>query len=295
MQVTYINHMGDDIQVVNAARCSFGKKSEWDRRLDHHTEKNDTEQWEKEGWEFWDQSTSGDVYRRLSKADQGLIQFLARGCTSGDWEKLLKEVYEGAEQVADGWIHPVDREYLLNHIRKMPDHWTPFGHTAITLHIKAPIFVARQLGKHQVGFVWNEVSRRYITDEPEFYVPETWRKAAENVKQGSSEEAVTHMWMQDYGENFKTEVGAIHSASLEYAKMLYDSMIKAGVCAEQARMVLPQNTLTEWYWTGNLYGFANVYNQRTDPHTQKETRDVAHQIGEIIEPLFPHSWKCLTQ
>ena len=274
MKATYIDRMGTDLSVVNAARVSFGKKSEWDHRLDHHTEKNDTEQWEKEGWQFWDQSTSGDVYKRLSKADQSLIQFLARGCTSGDWETLKNNVAEtlGAEYLED----------LLNHIRKMPDHWTPFGHTAITLHIKAPIFVARQLGKHQVGFVWNEVSRRYVTDEPEFYVPETWRKAAENVKQGSS------------GDVVPLPLGPV-TETMKTSRDTYNHLLDQGVCAEQARMVLPQSMYTEWYWTGNLYGFANVYNQRTDPHTQKETRDVAHQIGEIIEPLFPVSWKELTK
>lgn len=254
MKATYTDHMGSDLSVVNAARVSFGKKSEW-------------------------------VEGKLSKADQGLISFLARGCTSGDWEGLKTDLMACAGYGTD------EMEDLLNHIRKMPDHWTPFGHTAITLHIKAPIFVARQLGKHQVGFVWNEVSRRYVTDEPEFYVPDTWRKAAENVKQGSSDtETVSTVWYdRDDGYNSWDEDAA--SVALE----AYKKMLELGICAEQARMILPQSMYTEWYWTGNLYGFSNVYNQRTDPHTQKETRDVAHQIGEIIEPLFPVSWKELTK
>lgn len=267
MKVTYEDHMGDDLAVVNAARVSFGKKS---------------------GWE------EGGT---LSKADQGLIQFLARGCTSGEWDSLLNEVlnWYRVEGQEDQPFAP-DFKALLNHIKKMPDHWTPFGHTAITLHIKAPIFVARQLGKHQVGFVWNEVSRRYITDKPEFYGPDVWRKAAKNVKQGSSDEEAH---IPDFEKYLVPYEGGLvihcaedhHQLSLEYYRHLLDS----GVCPEQARMVLPQSMYTEWIWTGNLYGFANVYNQRTDPHAQKEVRDVAHQIGEIIEPLFPVSWKELTK
>lgn len=280
MKVNYINHMGDDLQIVNAARVSFGKKSEW---------------------EVVTEQIAPNVFeatQHLSKADQGLISFLARGCTSGDWEELLKTIESssvranwGGENEEQCSLCRDELEGYVNYVRKMPDHWTPFGHTAITLHIKAPIFVARQLGKHQVGFVWNEVSRRYVTDQPEFYVPDTWRKAAENVKQGSSEEEVT---MIDFGyeklDPREEYIQWTHQAIDEYS-----FLIQSGVCPEQARMVLPQSMYTEWYWTGNLYGFANVYNQRTDPHAQKEVRDVAHQIGEIIEPLFPYSWKELTK
>jgi len=167
-------------------------------------------------------------------------------------------------------------KYLAKH-----GHWTPFGHTAITLHVKAPLFVARQLGKHQVGMVWNEVSRRYVSDTPEFYTPDVWRRAADNVKQGSSDEVaeVDELWIYDM----------IRSASDNYQILL-----ESGVCPEQARMVLPQSMYTEWYWTGNLKSFANVYNLRTDSHTQRETQEVAKQIGEVIGKLFPISWKELT-
>ena len=150
MKATYIDHMGTDLSVVNAARVSFGKTS-----------------------------------TKLSKSDAGLIAFLARGCTSGDWDNIIEDV------IGTSMCNPINpgrdpRDEvlpLLKHIRKMPDHWTPFGHTAITLHMKAPIFAARQLGKHQLGMVWNEVSRRYISDDPEFHFPSEWRGAADNVKQ----------------------------------------------------------------------------------------------------------------
>lgn len=263
MQVTYIDHMGSDLSVVNAARVSFSKKSK--------------------GYVITDPKVGT---KELSKSDTSLIQFLARGCTTGDWETLLYEIGGAADE---------EHEELVNRVRRMPTHWTPFGHTAITLHIKAPIFVARQLGKHQVGMVWNEVSRRYVTDEPEFYVPDVWRKAAENVKQGSSDEAVDDVFGWAFaviGENTIQHANKRHlNSALDYYKELLDH----GVCPEQARMVLPQSMYTEWYWTGNLYSFANVFIQRTDSHAQREVQEVARQIGKIIEPLFPVSWKALTQ
>lgn len=274
MKVTYIDHMGTDLSVVNAARVSFGKKSEWDTKT--------VSRQEHEEGSFEDYTITEEFYhpyaglelRKLSNRDKGLIQFLARGCTSGDWSTIRDNLMS-----EDYFARDVDE--LLNYVKSMPTHWTPFGHTAITLHIKAPIFVARQLGKHQVGMVWNEVSRRYVTDEPEFYVPDTWRKAAENVKQGSSDET--------------TPVGTIpYVESVNKALDAYLEMLEHGVCPEQARMVLPQSMYTEWYWTGNLYSFANVYIQRTDSHAQREVQDIAHQIGEIIQPLYPVSWEALT-
>ena len=136
---------------------------------------------------------------------------------------------------------------LLNYLAKH-GHWTPFGHTALSFRIKAPIFVARQLGKHQVGLVWNEVSRRYITEEPEFYVPTKLRAKADNVKQGSSSKAV----LLDPFASKRYEAHAKESLKL------YLTLLDRGVCPEQARTVLPQNMYTEWIWTGNLYAFHNV-------------------------------------
>jgi len=271
MKVTYIDHMGSDLSVVNAARVSFGKKSYCEQTL-----------WVEMG--DW----SGDV-PIVNERDTKLIQFLARGCTSGDWESLLDDIaafgfdHIRLEDEEPGVFRKQLTDYV-NYARKMPDHWTPFGHTAITLHIKAPIFVARQLGKHQVGFVWNEVSRRYVDDIPECYEPTYWRPSAESVKQGSVDTPIgsNPAQISDYGKHIRSSVE------------LYCDMINDGVCAEQARMVLPQSMYTEWYWTGNLYGFANVFIQRTDSHAQKEVQDVAHQIGDIIKPLFPVSWAALT-
>lgn len=168
--------------------------------------------------------------------------------------------------------------YLANH-----NHWSPFSHAFSSFRIKAPIFVARQLVKHTVGLAWNEVSRRYVSDRPEFYLPDYWRKAADNVKQGSSNEI--HL-----NSDFFSATVEVAICNLE---MIYSEMIKEGICAEQARMVLPQNTMTEWIWSGSVYAFARVCNLRLDSHTQKETQQVAQQINNYMKELFPESWKAL--
>lgn len=240
MKVTYVDHMGTDLSVVNAARVSFDKVSYWantDRMIEYP-----------------------GIDPELSSNDVRLINFLARH-----------------------------------------NHWTPFGHTAVTLHVKAPLFVARQLGKHQVGLVWNEVSRRYVDSDPEFYMPDEWRKRAENVKQGSSDETVTQLRHEEGHEDLRgpfnvnfditTHVEASNHGSL----MFYKELLESGVCPEQARMVLPQSMYTEWYWTGSIAAFSRVYKLRIDPHSQKETQEVAKQIGEVISPLFPKSWEALTE
>lgn len=167
-------------------------------------------------------------------------------------------------------------KYLATH-----GHWSPFAHAFVSLRIKAPIFVARQLAKHQVGLSWNEVSRRYVDDEPEFWLPTQWRGKPVNAKQGSSEKELEDQYA------WYSSVGAENCSSLAW----YDCAIKAGMAPEQARMVLPQNTMTEWIWSGSLMAFARVCKQRLDPHAQQETQEVAKMIANIVEPLFPVSWK----
>jgi|6_EtaG_2_1085325.scaffolds.fasta_scaffold07031_3 thymidylate synthase (FAD) len=164
-------------------------------------------------------------------------------------------------------------KYLAEH-----GHWSPFSHCFLQFHIKAPIFVARQLVKHQVGLAWNEISRRYVDDEPEFYEPEEWRLAAENKKQGSSDETV----------EYSIEPAYIH------ATQCYNNMLGLGIAPEMARMVLPQSLMTEWYWSGSLYAFARVCNLRCKSDAQKETRLVCEDISNQIKKLFPVSWKYLT-
>jgi len=285
IKVTYEDHMGTDLSVVNAAKVSFGKRSEWDERLNHYSEANDTNQWELEGWSFYSESTSGDVYHKLSKQDQSLIQFLARGCTSGEWENLKSSLCD-LDGTYDWECFNMDE--ILNYVRRMPSHWSPFAHTAITLHLKMPIFVARQIMKHTTGIEYNEVSRRYVDSEPEFYRP-VWRMKADNVKQGSGPEFCA---MDQLHINVHINGGE------DYVEMMvnyYNWLLDEGVAPEQARMILPQSMFTEVITTGNLYAWANLYLQRSDSHAQKETQEVAKQIGDIIQPLFPVSWEALTK
>lgn len=236
IEVSFIDSMGDDLSVVNAARVSFDKESEWDT--------------------YYSSPEGGNL-----------------PCISEKDAKLIK--------------------YLVKH-----DHWSPFSHCYIKLRVKAPIFVARQLQKHTVGLAWNEVSRRYVDNEPTLYAPEAWRKRAENVKQGSSEETVdlsvwyafehaTGEWLDDY------TLDELEQEVRERSVVLYNSLLRAGVCPEQARMVLPQSMLTEWIWSGSLMAFARVCKLRLDSHTQAETREVAKQIANHCQTYFPVSWDAL--
>ena len=165
-------------------------------------------------------------------------------------------------------------KYLADH-----EHWSPFAHAFLQFRIKAPVFVARQLVKHQVGLVWNEVSRRYVDDEPEFYVPTSWRGRPKNSKQGSDGEVQTD---EEYYNRY-----------LNGCQLYYSLLLNQGVAPEQARMVLPQSTMTEWIWSGSVYAFARECNLRCKPDTQKETQDVANEIDKLADEAFPYCWKYL--
>ena len=165
-------------------------------------------------------------------------------------------------------------------------HWTPFAHVQVQLRIKAPVFVARQLVKHQAGLVWNEVSRRYVDFVPEFHAPEAWRKRAPNKKQGSLDETLDNdsLLYNSYWD------------LMTKAEDLYSFMLEKGVAPEQARMVLPQSMMTEWYWTGSLAAFARVVTQRLSEDAQYECRVIAEKIDQLLvnhEPIS-YSWSCLT-
>ena len=234
ISVQYIDHMGTDLSVVNAARVSFDKESWW------------------ENYKWGHPDFEKDYY--LTKADEKLISYLAKH-----------------------------------------NHKSPFNHAFATFRVKAPIFVARQLVKHEY-MPWNEVSRRYVDSEPEFYIPDTWRKKADNVKQGSSDEIVQGaqfgLLIDTYwNTNGVREYGQIrlYEACIE----AYNDLLERGVCAEQARMVLPQSMMTEWIWSGSLFAIAKMCKLRLDPHTQYETRLVAQPIAEMMAELFPVSWKAL--
>jgi len=209
INATYIDHMGTDLTVANAARVSFGKEST-----------------------FVD--TDG---KTLYDRDVKLIQYLAKH-----------------------------------------SHYSPFGHCFASFHVKAPVFVARQLVKHKF-LRWNEISRRYVDDEPEFYTPDVWRGRADDIKQGSSGEVkVPYLVPHEFNKSALYE---------------YETLLEAGVCPEQARMVLPQSTMTEWYWSGSLDAFADMCKLRCATDTQAETQEVAWDIYFQMEKLFPVSWIAL--
>jgi thymidylate synthase (FAD) len=211
IKATYVDHMGSDLSVVNAARVSFGKKSHWE----------------------------------FEALQEGLL------------EKDAKLIH-----------------YLAKH-----KHLSPFGHAFASFHIKAPIFVARQLVKHKF-LRWNEISRRYVDDEPEFYEPDVWRGRSADKKQGSAG-VVALRGYDDWTYN-------------QSCLAMYEDLLADGVAPEQARMVLPQSTMTEWYWSGSLDAFAAMCKLRCASDTQYESRIVADQISEIMKGLFPVSWRALT-
>jgi thymidylate synthase (FAD) len=172
---------------------------------------------------------------------------------------------------------------LINYLAKH-NHWTPFGHCQVTLRETVPIFVARERFRHTVGFVYNEVSRRYVSDTPEIWRPEVWRSKPEgSIKQGSGDQFDDQNWADD-----------IYLEATVKAKKAYDSLIHAGIAPEQARAVLPQSMYTSYYVTGSLAAWARFYNLRAAPDAQYEIQELAEKVGEIILPLFPVSWGALT-
>ena len=183
---------------------------------------------------------------------------------------------------ADGYGKMKEEDIRLIKYLAKHGHWTPFSQPQIQFRIKMPLFVARQWYKHQVGFTRNEVSRRYVSDTPECYIPSVWRKASPNIKQGSLEDKVdlVNTWLED---DMATVIG------------LYKDLIFAGVCPEQARMVLPQSMFTEFVEVGSLAAYARLYSLRSSEDAQKETRDYANSVGIILRALFPHSWSALTE
>ena len=209
-----IDHMGNDLSVVNAARVSFHKESHWE--------------------------PSENGFRKLSAQDEKLINYLAKH-----------------------------------------KHFSPFNHCFISSRVKAPIFVARQLVKHKF-MPWNEVSRRYVDEEPEFFFPDNWRAKAENAKQGSQ-------------ESVYVEINKSPKLMADNCLALYENMLKAGVAPEQARMILPQNMMTEWIWSGTLGAYADMLRLRLDPHTQYESRIVANLLYEQLLLIFPISLKALLE
>lgn len=232
--VALVDHMGTDLSVVNAARVSFDKESEWEYDEDAINRIDSTN---------WQAHRLREEFKKVSDKDAKLI------------------------------------EYLAKH-----KHWTPFAHPQITLRIKAPISIRTQFFKHKQGFVENEISRRYVDNPPEFYLPQWRGKPNGSAKQGSEDFIA-----------IPTDTIRSYASAIKVCEYAYELLLNSGVAPEQARFVLPQAMYTEWYWTGSLAAYARFYSQRTDPHAQWEIRQYAEEIGKIIEPLYPYSWRCLTK
>ncbi len=178
--------------------------------------------------------------------------------------------------------------YLASH-----KHTSPFRHNNISVRCSVPIFIARQLGKHQVGLSWNEVSRRYVDTEPTFFTPEEWRSRPDgSIKQGSGELAVTHCDDPFLGEEGEP-ISLVYQDLIDHCYCIYNSMMEAGVAPEMARMVLPQSMMTEFIWSGSLMAFAHIYKLRIDGHSQVEAQVFARELDTIIRPLFPVAWEAL--
>lgn len=210
------------------------------------------------------------------EVNKSLITYLATGQTNKDRKNLLRDMLN---------VNNFNKaREIYNAIRNIKTHWTPFAHTAITLRVSAPVPIRTQCFKHKQGLVENEESRRYITYEPEVFTP-VFRKASSSLKQGSLDE------VHPDNEHLQEE----YWYAVDIALDTYTSLLEQGVPPEQARFVLPQGTMVNWIWTGNLYAFANFYVSRTAPEAQKEIRQLAELVGEAIKPLFPISWKVLTR
>lgn len=209
-----------------------------------------------------------------------------------------KRVVNVARVSFDKWDNSnelTERDIKLIHYLATHGHWSPFAHPQLSLRVSAPIVVARQLFKHQVGLIVNEVSRRYVDTKPFFYMPDTWRGAPENKKQGSSNSIIKEidplfpMDEFDVPVDIEDEVGSLYN----HAADLYSVLIKNGVCPEQARLILPQAMYTTWIWTGSLAAFMRICNLRLMPDVQKETRELVSMISEIVQNRWPVSYQAL--
>lgn len=204
-----------------------------------------------------------------------LCAYLARGMSSSDFKKEIQKIHEGTATIEEALK-------LYNSIRNRSTHWTPFAHTQLVFHCKAPVPLRTQAFKHKQGLVENEESRRYITSEPEIYLPDFRFKPEGSIKQGSGEIHFANQPIQNQYE----QVCSI-------AVSTYNAFINMGVCPEQARLVLPQGAVVNWVWTGNLYAFFNYCVTRLDSHAQKDAYPMAHDIAEACSKAFPMAWAAL--
>lgn len=241
IEVTYSDHMGSDLTVVNAARQSFGAQK--------------------------------DVF---TLDDAGLINYLASGKRTKEWEIFLDEIQAITDRDAL-------KQRLIEYKREA-QHWAPFGHPHLTLRLRMPVFLARQFVKHTVGGVWSEESRRYMDSEVEFYFEPLIQSRPKDIKQGAGGE------MSAFDQQQCEELARFVSRN---ANETYKELLVMGQAPEQAREILTLNMMTGVTWTGSLLFWSRVCNQRLDAHAQSAANVLAKQVNNIIEPLFPCSWGAL--
>lgn len=265
----YLDHMGTDLTVCNAARASFGKESNW---LPSGAPSDYP------GVVYQQRFAEGHVRPvNLTEGDASLIRFLATGYRTREWEDFLIQV-EGT--VVNGTAK--DLTDLLHAYKRKAQHWAPFAHPQLQIRIQIPVFLARQFVKHQVGAVWSEESRRYISDEPGVWFPSEWHTRPDDIKQGSGGLVEDQECVQQRADN------TVITALSAYKELLAD-----GAAPEEARTILPLNMMTTVVWTGSLLFWSRVCNQRLDGHAQLAAQELARQIAAIAQPLFPVSWAAL--
>ena len=266
IKVEYLDHLGTDLTVINAARGSFGKESEWDY---------------KEEKEITDSVNGYYTSRRtktLKPADAKLINYLATGYRTSEWDELLCEIRAA---VMHG--NPADLTEILHTYKRRAQHFAPFCHPHLSIRMSLPIFLARQFVKHQIGGTWSEESRRYISDEPGVWFPKEWHTRPEDIKQGSGGLAEDQSLCSSEA-----------AMSVDTALATYGYLVEAGVAPEEARTILPLNCMTTVTWTGSLLFWSRVCNQRVDSHAQLAAQELGKLIADIVRPLYPVSWAALT-
>lgn len=262
--VEYLGHLGTDLTVVNAARTSFGKESDWETNPD---------------------GTYAGPTNRLKPADANLIRFLATGYRTSEWDELLDEIIGTVRYGVDTNNLDqtrVDLTTILHAYKRKAQHFAPFCHPHLSIRVSMPIFLARQFVKHQIGGTWSEESRRYISDEPGVWFPEEWHTRPDDIKQGSGNGVQAAAYVEGLAK-----AATLHSLSS------YSGLLKVGVAPEEARTILTLNTMTTVTWTGSLLFWSRVCNQRMDSHAQLAAQELAGQIAAIAQPLFPVSWAAL--
>lgn len=268
MKAVLTDVMGDDLKIANAARASFGKKSDWTYS------------------KVFFEGAGERIVKKLAEKDAKLIRFLARGMTAAEMEKLLDAIDEF--HVDDPAEHRATMRNLLNYFRGKATHWVPFAHCHMTFEITMPIFTARQLIRHVIAVTVSEQSRRYVDEDPEYWQPENngWRLRADNVKQGSSDAVLTGHQLDEW----LVKIDAFHALATELYREAVDIY---GIAPELARCHLPQDTYTDWTWTASLVTIARVCHQRLDAHAQKEIQVLTKPIYDAALEKFPVGFKAL--